>query len=87
MRVVFPSALSQVECWLQWEQRQCILLALHKKGQITTLIAICASGRTIPPMHIFPGKRFSYNPMEGGVDGAYFGRLESGWINTELFYS
>ena len=37
-----------------------------QKGQITTLVAICASGRTIPPMHIFPGKRFSYNPMEGG---------------------
>ena len=33
MRVVFPSALSQVECWLQWEQRQCILLALHKKDK------------------------------------------------------
>ena len=44
-----------------------------QKGQITTFVVICASGHTIPPMHIFPGKRFSYNPMEGGVDGAYFG--------------
>ena len=36
-------------------------------------------------MHIFPGRHFSYNPMEGGVDGSYFGRSDTGWINTELF--
>ena len=34
----------------------------------------------------FPGIRFSYNPMEGCVEGAYFGKSENGWINTELFY-
>ena len=57
-----------------------------QKGQITTLVAVCASGRTIPPMHIFPGELFSYNPMEAGIDGAYFGRSDSGWINMELFH-
>lgn len=49
-------------------------------------MAISASGNTIPPMHIFPGVRFSYNPMDGSVPKAYFGRSVSGWINTELFY-
>ena len=53
------------------------------KGQITTLACICASGGIIPPMHIFPGIRFSYNPMEGCVQGAYF---DNGWITQELFY-
>ena len=53
------------------------------KGQIT---CIGAAGGIIPPMHVFPGIRFSYNPMEGCVDGAYFGKSENGWINQELFY-
>ena len=57
-----------------------------QKGQITTFVVICASGHTIPPMHIFPGKCFLYNPMEGGVDGAYFGRSDTGWMNTDHFW-
>ena len=50
------------------------------KGQITVLACINAAGGTIPPMHIFPGVRFSYNPMEGCVEGAYFGKSPNGWI-------
>ena len=37
-------------------------------------------------MHIFSGERYKSNPMEGCVDGAYFGRSPNGWISTELFY-
>lgn len=55
------------------------------KGQITTLACVSASGLTIPPMHVFPGVRFSYNPMEGCVDGAFFGKSDNGWITQELF--
>ena len=40
----------------------------------------------VPPMHIFPGKRFSYNPLEGAVAGAYMGRSDNGWMVTQLFY-
>ena len=40
------------------------------KEQITILCAISASGEVIPPMHIFPGMRFKYNPMVNSVDGA-----------------
>lgn len=36
---------------------------LCTKRTITTLVAICASRCTIPPMHIFPGKCLLYNPM------------------------
>lgn len=56
------------------------------KEQITTLCAVSASGEVIPPMHIFPGMRFKYNPMLNSVDGAYFGHSPTGWISTELFY-
>lgn len=56
------------------------------KTQITTLVAANAAGSVIPPMHIFPGVRFRYNPLAGGVEGAYFGRSDSGWMVTELFY-
>ena len=57
-----------------------------QKTQITTLVAANAAGSVIPPMHIFPGSRFRYNPLDGCVDGAYFGKSESGWMVTELFY-
>ena len=57
-----------------------------QKLQITTLVAIGADGSVIPPMHIFPGERFAYNPLHGCVDGSYFGKSSSGWMKTELFY-
>ena len=52
------------------------------KGQITTLACVSAAGQTIPPMHVFPGVRFSYNSMEGCVDGAFFGKSDNGWITS-----
>jgi len=57
------------------------------KEQITCLCAAGAAGEVIPPMHIFAGEHFQYNPMEGAVLGAYFGHSPNGWISTELFYS
>ena len=57
-----------------------------KKEQITTLCAISAAGDAIPPMHIFSGQRFWYNPLDGCVSGAYFGKSEKCWITTEFFY-
>lgn len=56
------------------------------KEQITCLCAGAADGSTIPPMHIFTGEWFRYNPMENSVPGAYFSRSKNGWITTELFY-
>ena len=56
------------------------------KEQITALCAISAAGDALPPMHIFPGTRFKYNPMLNCVDGACFGHSPTGWISTELFY-
>ena len=56
------------------------------KEQITTLCAISAAGSVIPPMHIFSGHRFRYNPLDGCIPGAYFGKSEKGWMTTELFF-
>ena len=59
----------------------------NSKEQIITLCAIGAAGNVIPPMHVFPGERFSgYNPMQNCTESAYFGRSPKGWISTELFY-
>ena len=43
-----------------------------------------ASGHYIKPMIVFPGQRFSYNPL-AGFEEAAFGRADSGWMDTELF--
>ena len=58
----------------------------NSKEQITTLCCISAAGGIIPPMHVFPGERFSYNPLEGGVEGSYFGKSTNGWMTQELFF-
>ena len=50
------------------------------------LYSAWSSGGIIPPFQIFPGERFSYNPLDGAVKGACFGRSSNGWITTELFY-
>lgn len=55
------------------------------KRQITTLCCISAAGGVVSPMHIYPGERFGYNPLEGGVDGAYFGKSPNGWMCQDLF--
>ena len=56
------------------------------KDQITILCAANAAGEMLPPMHIFAGEHFRFNPMAGCVTEAYFGHSPNGWISTELFY-
>ena len=54
------------------------------KQQITMLACINGAGQWISPMHVFPGERFRFNPLEGGVQGAYIGRSQSGWMNCSM---
>jgi len=54
------------------------------KSQITVMGACSAAAHFLPPMLIFPGKRFSYNPLEGFEEAA-LGRSETGWIDSEVF--
>ena len=58
----------------------------NSKEQVTTLCAVNAAGTVVPPMHVFAGKRFKFDPMNGSVPNAYFGKSDKGWINTQLFY-
>ena len=67
-----------------WNSRSVYSITSDMKEQITTLCA--ANGDIIPPMHIFTDEKFKSCPMQGCVDGAYFGRSPNGWISTELFY-
>lgn len=54
------------------------------KTQITVMAACSAVGHYIPPMLVFPGQRFSYNPLEGFEEAA-LGRSDNGWMDAEVF--
>ena len=55
------------------------------KQQMTTLCAVNAAGDIVPPTHIFSGERYKSNPMEGCVDGTFFGRSPNSWIQQSYF--
>ena len=54
------------------------------KTQMTVMAAASAAGHFIQPLIIFPGQRFSYNPLEGFEEAA-LGRSENGWMDSEVF--
>ncbi|XP_053403149.1 uncharacterized protein LOC123555840 [Mercenaria mercenaria] len=54
------------------------------KTQLTIMASCSASGHYITPLLIFPGQRFSYNPLEGFEEAA-LGRSENGWMDSEVF--
>ena len=49
------------------------------KTQMTVMAAASASGHFIPPMIIYPGQRFSYNPLDGFEEAAFGGQRMDGW--------
>lgn len=50
-----------------WSVDDLVASVKDNHGSITSSTA----GDVIPPMHIFSGQRFQYNPLEDGVNGAY----------------
>ncbi|CAG2186154.1 unnamed protein product [Mytilus edulis] len=54
------------------------------KTQITVLACTSATAHYIPPMIVYPGVRFKYNPLEGFED-AILGRSINGWMDSDLF--
>ncbi|XP_060585333.1 uncharacterized protein LOC132741220 [Ruditapes philippinarum] len=54
------------------------------KSQLTVMAAVSATAHYVPPMIIFPGQRFSYDPLEGFPEAA-IGRSDNGWMDTEVF--
>ena len=54
------------------------------KTQITVLACMNATGYYLKPLIVYPGSRFSYNPLEG-LPEAILGRTDSGRMDKELF--
>ena len=54
------------------------------KTQITVLPCVSASAHYIPPMLVYPGIRFSYDPLEKFPEGI-LGRSPNGWMTGDLF--
>jgi hypothetical protein len=57
------------------------------KTQLTLLACASATAHYIKPMLVFPGQRFSYNPLKGMEQDAYLGRSLNGWMDSELFFT
>ncbi|XP_033106069.1 uncharacterized protein LOC117108217 [Anneissia japonica] len=56
------------------------------RSQITVLACCNADGSYVPPMMVFPGQRFIYNPLLGAPEGSFLGRSHNGWIDSEIFF-
>lgn len=61
-------------------------LSSSDRTQITVLACGNASGYLLPPMKVFPGERFKYNPLHGAVPNSFLGRSKNGWMDTEVFF-
>ena len=58
-----------------------------KKGQITIVGCVNASGQAIPPMVIFDAKNLNHAWTQGEFPGTRYGLSDNGWMNTGLFES
>ncbi|XP_005108581.1 uncharacterized protein LOC101858516 [Aplysia californica] len=54
----------------------------HK--QVTVLVCGNALGELQAPLLIFPGQRFTYDPLEG-FEEAHMAKSGNGWIDSEIF--
>ena len=61
-------------------------LVTRRSRSDTSSCVANAAGDVLPPMQVFAGQRFRYNPMVNCIPNAYFGCSANGWINTELFF-
>ncbi|KAJ8915668.1 hypothetical protein NQ315_000600 [Exocentrus adspersus] len=57
-----------------------------ERGQlVTTCVIISASGTYIPPVMVFPRKKFKEHMLKGGPPGTLGLANPSGWMNSTLF--
>lgn len=60
--------------------------ALSERGELVTAIyAICANGSVIPPLLVFPRKKYNDPFIRGGPQGCIGKANPSGWSNAEIF--
>ena len=56
-----------------------------KKGQVTIVACVNATGQAVPPMVIFDAKNLNHAWAKNEVPGTRYGLSNKGWINTDLF--
>lgn len=67
-------------------KRQVGSLTSAERGQTVTMeICMCADGRYMPPMFIFPRKRLKPELMDDAAPGAWAECHSSGWIQSDIF--
>jgi len=67
------------------EMRHAYHLTSNSKTQITNLACICADGRWLPSMVLFPGKYVNPSYLVDLSPGCVGRATPKGWINTESF--
>ena len=72
LKAISHCAQSMEKFFLELEQKQGMLLVLHRNSRLQpSSLQVLVAFNTIPPMHVFLGVGFSYNPLEGTLPKAY----------------
>ena len=87
MKVDFLCIPNRVKFWLPSNLKLFILPVLHRNLRLLLLSLSLLADRSFHPCIYISQDSSLHNPLEGGVEGAYFGRSSNGWIKTELFYN
>lgn len=61
------------------------LASAERGATITTIFCMSATGQYVPPLLIFPQKKWEVELLDGAPEGSIGGCSDSGWITTELF--
>lgn len=61
------------------------LASAERGATITTVFCMSATGQYVPPLLIFPQKKWEVELLDGAPESSIGGCSESGWITTELF--
>ena len=63
-----------------------VSMTTGERGELVTVFyAVCAAGRALVPMLIFPRVRYREYLIRGGPPGFIGRATRSGWINADLF--
>ena len=81
---VVPKSCGKVIALKGKKQVGCMTSA--ERGELVTAeICFSASGKYMPPLLIFPRKRFNAEYLNGAPPGAYAEFHSSGWMQTDIF--
>jgi hypothetical protein len=81
----FPLCIKSGKVFAEKGAKHLYIFSSSNQQQITVHGCCSASGNFVPPMVIFPGQRFNYNPLEGAEEFC-MGRSSNGWMESSVFY-